>query len=131
MDANVLCEATRPSAERKVLDWLGQHDASLHVSVITLGEIMRGIQLLPKGRRRTQLERWLVELTASFEGRILGIDLDIMNTWAELHARSQRTGRSLPSLDSLVAATALHHDLTVVTRNTADFPREVDVLNPR
>ncbi len=130
VDANVLCEGTRPAAAPRVLAWLAQHDVRLCVSVITLGEILKGIRLLPRGRRRTQLERWLVELETSFEGRILPVDSAIMQTWAELYARHQSAGRLLSSFDSLLAATALRHGLTVATRNLTDFPKDVPVVNP-
>jgi len=130
VDANVLCEATRPRAEPRVLAWLAEHDAALHVSVITLGEVLKGIDMLPKGTRRIRLERWFTELVAGFEERIVPVDFDIMRSWAEIYACHQRAGRQLPSFDSLLAATAVRHDLTLVSRNVDDFPPEVAIVNP-
>ena len=130
VDANVLCEATRPRAEARVLDWLDRHDAQLHVSVITLGEILKGINLLSKGRKQRRLETWFADLEASFDGRVLLLDPPVMREWAALYARHQRAGRLLSSFDSLLAATASLHGLTLVTRNESDFPAEVPVVNP-
>lgn len=130
VDANVLSEATRHNADAEVVSWLGQHDTELYVSVITLGEIDKGIQLLPRSKRRNALQKWFKELEYSFDNRILPLDRDTMSQWATMYAKSQRTGRLLPSFDSLLAATALEHGLTVATRNTDDFPSECPVLNP-
>jgi predicted nucleic acid-binding protein len=130
VDANVLCEATRPRADVRVIAWLNTHDAELHVSVITLGEIDRGIQLLPKGRKRRALEEWFRELEASFEGRILPVDQPVMSEWARMYARCQKSGRMLSSFDSLLAATSTCHGLTLVTRNTSDFPTDLKLLDP-
>lgn len=130
MDANVLCEATRPAAEPRVVAWLAEHDESLHVSVITLGEILKGIRLLANSRRRAGLERWFGELAENLTGRILPIDQGVMDTWAGLYARNQRAGRLLASFDSLLAATAVNHGLTLVTRNVGDFPAGITVVNP-
>jgi toxin FitB len=130
VDANVLSEATRPRAETRVVEWLDQHDRELHVSVITLGEILKGIRLLASGPKQQRLTRWLTELEASFEERILPVDQVVMREWAALYARNQKAGRLYSSFDSLVAATAIRHELTVVTRNESDFPPEIPLLNP-
>ena len=130
VDANVLCEATRPKAEPRVLAWLAKHDKSLIVSVITLGEILKGIRLLARGARRAGLERWFQEVVLGFDGRVLPVDIDVMRVWADVCARNQRAGRLLSSFDSLLAATAVHHRLTLVTRNVQDFPTEVSIVDP-
>jgi predicted nucleic acid-binding protein len=130
VDANVLCEATRRQPDPHVLAWLERHDAELHISVLTLAEILKGVRLLVPGKKRQQLERWFEELTACFEGRILPVDEAVARTWAEFYARQQQQGRLLSSFDSLLAATAMTHELTLATRNTADFPKEVSVVNP-
>jgi len=130
VDANVLCEVTRPQAAPRVLAWLERHDEQLHVSAITLGEILKGIRLLPAGRRRRALQDWFAELESSFEGRVLPIDQEVMREWAALYAASQQAGHRLPAFDSLLAATAKVHDLTVVTRNRSDFPPSLPVLDP-
>jgi predicted nucleic acid-binding protein len=92
------------------------------VSVITLAEIQQGIELLAEGKRRAQLEEWLKQdLEAWFSGRILPVDRRVAARWASLVAQGARTGMPLPTVDSLIAATALAYDLTIVTRNTRDF----------
>lgn len=130
VDANVLCEATRTDVEPKVLAWLERHDVDLHVSVITLGEILKGIRLLSRGPKRRRLEAWFADLEVSFEGRVLPVDRVVMGEWAELYARHQRAGRLLSSFDGLLAATATVHGLTMVTRNQSDFPPELSLVNP-
>jgi predicted nucleic acid-binding protein len=130
VDANVLCEATRLQPASNVVTWLERHDAELHISTLTLAEILKGIHLLAPGKKRRQLELWFEELVASFTGRILPVDEAVARTWAEFYARQQQQGRLLSSFDSLLAATAIAHELTLATRNTADFPKEVSVVNP-
>jgi len=94
----------------------------LYLSVLTLGEIRKGLAGLPQGKRRTQLETWLeIELGARFAGRILPIDVSVADRWGLLAASAKREGRTLSAIDGLLAATALHHNLTVVSRNVSDF----------
>ena len=104
----------------------------LYLSVLTLGEIRKGLAQLGQGKRRAQLESWLeVELQARFAGRILPIDAAIADRWGLLAADAKRMGKPLSIVDGLLAATALHHNLTMVTRNIADFKGlAVPVLNP-
>ena len=91
------------------------------MSIITLAEIQKGIELLAEGRRRAQLERWLAQdLETWFSGRILPVDRKVAMRWASLVAHGSRAGRPLPT-DSLIAATAFAYGLTIVTRNTKDF----------
>jgi predicted nucleic acid-binding protein len=130
VDANVLCEATRRQPDVKVLAWLERHDAELHVSTLTLAEIVKGIHLLAQGKKRGQLEAWFEELVASFAGRVLPVDEAVARTWGAFYAKQQRQGRLLSSFDSLLAATALVHGLTLATRNTADFPADLSMVNP-
>jgi predicted nucleic acid-binding protein len=109
---------------------LERHDDELHISTLTLAEILKGIHLLAPGKKRRQLELWFEELVASFAGRVLPVDEAVARVWAEFYARQQQQGRLLSSFDSLLAATAIAHELTLATRNTADFPKEVSVVNP-
>lgn len=130
VDANVLCEATRPQPDARVLAWLERHDAELHISTLTLAEIVKGIHLLSHSKKRRHLEEWFEELVASFAGRVLTVDEPVARTWGAFYAKQQRQGQLLSSFDSLLAATALAHGLTLATRNTLDFPDEVPVVNP-
>jgi len=119
VDANVLSEATKPAPEPRVIAWLRVHERDLAVDPIILGELRFGILLLAKGKRRAALERWFaggVERLAC-----LAWDADTGLRWAELLARLRAKGYTMPVKDSLIATTALVHDLTVVTRNGADF----------
>jgi hypothetical protein len=124
IDTNVLSEYNRPgSPDSGVKRWLETTDRQAqHVSVLTLAEIQKGIELLAEGKRRAELERWLVQdLEAWFLGRVLPVDRRVAARWASLVAQGTRSGHPLPTVDSLIAATALSYDLTIVTRNTRDF----------
>ena len=124
IDTNVLSEYNRPGGpDAGVKRWLETTDRQTqYVSVITLAEIQKGIELLDPGKRRTSLEQWLrQDLEAWFSGRVLPIDRHVGSRWASLVASGQRVGRLLPAFDSLIAATALAHGLTIVTRNLSDF----------
>jgi predicted nucleic acid-binding protein len=129
VDANVLSEATRSAPDTRCLAWLEKHERELAVDPVILGEIRFGILLLPKGRRRRMLEQW-------FDGgvrrlRCLPWDAETGFRWAELLASLRRTGRAMPIKDSLIAATALVHGLTVATRNRADFEHAgVTIVDP-
>jgi predicted nucleic acid-binding protein len=133
LDTNCISELVRPNPEPRVIEWMDAADeALLYLSVLTLGEIRKGIAGLAQGKRRTHLETWLeVDLQARFSGRILAIDFVIADRWGLLAAESKRKGKTLSVIDGLLAATALHHNLTVVSRNGRDFTAaEVQVLNP-
>ena len=133
LDTNCISELVRPNPEPRVMEWMDAADeALLYLSVLTLGEIRKGIAGLAQGKRRTHLETWLeVDLQARFSGRILAIDFMIADRWGLLAAESKRKGKTLSVIDGLLAATALHHNLTVVSRNGRDFTAaEVQALNP-
>lgn len=133
LDTNCISELIRSRPEPRVVDWLRTADESLlYVSVLTLGEIRMGAALLPQSKRRTQLETWLeLDLQVRFSGRILGIDEAIADRWGWLTAEAKRRGRPLAAIDGLLAATALHHNLTMVSRDVGDFASaQVAVLNP-
>jgi toxin FitB len=119
VDANVLSEPTKPAPDQRVLEWLRAHEPDIAVDPLILGELRFGILILPKGRKRTALERWF----HAGVGRLhcLPWDADTGLRWAELLARLRATGKSMPIKDSLIAATAAVHGLPVATRNRADF----------
>lgn len=129
VDANILSEATKPTPDPRVVDWLRRNERDLVVDPIILGEIRFGILILPVGRRRRELERWFQEGVA----RIACLPWDAATglCWARLLSDLRTAGRSMPIKDSLIAATALAQALTVVTRNVHDFRKaRVKVLNP-
>jgi predicted nucleic acid-binding protein len=133
LDTNCISELVRKNPEPRVLQWIDAAEESLlYLSVLTLGEIRKGIASLPASRRRTRLETWLeLELQARFAGRILPIDSEIADRWGVLAASAKGAGKSLSAVDGLLAATALHHNLTIVSRNSSDFTSTpVPVVNP-
>jgi len=134
LDTNVLSEFNRRGKpDRLVKQWLEAADTdSLYVSVLTLGEIRLGVELLPPGKRRTQLEQWLDrDLPEWFEGRILPVDQSIADRWGVLRAQARIKGRPLSVIDALLAATALQYSLTLVSRNVSDFSVVgLPVVNP-
>ena len=133
LDTNCISELVRPKPEPRVVDWMKAADeALLYLSVLTVGEIRKGVAGLPQGKRRTHLETWLaLELQTRFAGRIVPIDAAIADRWGVIAAEAQRRGKPLSVIDGLLAATALHRNLTVVSRNARDFTAaQVQVLNP-
>jgi predicted nucleic acid-binding protein len=133
LDTNCVSELVRVKPEPRVLEWMEAADESLlHLSVLTLGDLRKRLAALPQGRRRTRLEAWLeVDLRGRFSGRILPVDAAVADRWGLLAARARRIGAPLPIVDGLLAATALHHNLTMVSRNVCDFAAaQVPVLNP-
>ena len=129
VDANVLSEATKPAPELKVLQWLRANEAELVVDPIILGEIRFGIELMAPGQRRKRFELWFAEGVENLV--CLPIDAATGICWAKLLAKLRASGGAMPYKDSLIAATALLHDLTVATRNTRDFQQAgVRVFDP-
>ena len=132
LDTNVPSEMTRPYPELSVTRWLEDvDDNKLYFSVVSLGEILKGITILDEGKRRNQLKRWLDEtLRPWLSGRILPVDEPIAEPWGSLAGLCKLKGRPLAVADGLIAATALTHDLTIVTRNVKDFEGlGVELLN--
>jgi predicted nucleic acid-binding protein len=129
VDANVLSEPTKPMPHPGVVEWLRKNERDIAVDPIIVGEVRFGILLLPRGKRRTRLEKW-------FDAGIqklhcLPWESETGMRWAELLATLRRSGREMPIKDSLIAATALVHDLVVVTRNRGDFEQAgVEIIDP-
>lgn len=122
LDTNVVSEPKRPAPDAGVVAWLSQHAPSdLHISVLTIGELRRGVLGLDPGARRNDLTAWVDDAVMMFAERVLAVDTKVAETWAQLNHRHRLAGLSVGSVDELLAATALAHDLTLVTRNLRHF----------
>jgi toxin FitB len=119
VDANVLSEATKLAPDERVVEWLEQNEPELAVDPIILGEIRFGILLLPRGRRRSRLERWFEDGVQRLQ--CIPWEAATGLRWAKLLATLRAEGRAMPIKNSLIAGTALAHDLAVVTLNRRDF----------
>jgi predicted nucleic acid-binding protein len=130
LDTNVISELVRPQPDANVLRWFEDvPDQALHLSVLSLGEIRKGVEGMVSGSRREKLRLWLEQdLPAWFEDRLLPVSLQVADRWGRMLAEA---GRPLPAVDSLLAATALSHELRLVTRNVGDFGiAGLEVINP-
>jgi len=133
LDTNVVSEWVKPRPDKGVLAWLSEVDEDrVFLSVMTLAELRSGIERLAAGKRRARLDAWLQEeLPLRFEGRLLPIDRAVADAWGRIAARGEQVGRPISVADALVAATAEVHELTLVTRNAADFePALKAIVNP-
>jgi hypothetical protein len=119
VDANVLSEPTKAAPDARAVAWLRSHESELFVTPIVLGELEYGILLLPAGRRRARLQEWFARGVQQL--RTLDFDARSASAWAQLLARLKRKGLAMPVKDSLIAATALAHDLQIATRDVEDF----------
>jgi predicted nucleic acid-binding protein len=133
LDTCVLSEFTRRQPDQGVVDWLNSIDEEkLFISVITIGEIQRGIERLPDSHRKTELLVWMnTGLLTRFSGRMIAIDAPTMFLWGSLVARLEAAGQPMGVMDSLILASALQNNLIIATRNVTDFlPAGVQVINP-
>ena len=129
VDANVLSEPTKPAPDLNVVAWLRRHEDDLAIDPVILGELRFGILILPRGRRRSGLERWFELVTKSIE--CIPWEAETGLRWAQLLAALRASGRAMPIKDSLVAATAIVHRLTMATRNRNDFENAgVKIVDP-
>jgi predicted nucleic acid-binding protein len=132
VDTNVLCEPQQKRPDTKVVAWLEENQANLYTSVLVMGEIRYGIELLPKNSaKRSQLLNWYGRLRTIMTGHILSINARVADEWARLQAETRARNLTFPTVDSLLAATARRYQLTIVTDNEADFRvAGVQVFNP-
>lgn len=133
LDTNVVSEWVKQRPNAGVVRWLAEIDEDrVFLTVITLAELRHGVDRLPDGTRRRGLDAWLRhDLPQRFEGRILSVEPRIADRWGEVMARRQAAGRPIGVMDAFIAATAIVHELTLVTRNTADFKSTVEqIVNP-
>ena len=128
-DANLLSEPTKPEPSPQVLEWLRRNEEQLAVTPIILGELEYGILLLPASKRKKQLEVWFEKIRST--AHCLDFDSKAASSWAHLLAHLKSQGHAMPIKDSLIAASAIAHNLTVATRNTRDFKNaKVPLINP-
>ncbi len=133
LDTNVLSEVTKPRPAEGVLNWLhGLDEDRTFISIISIAEIRRGVALMDGGRKRDALDEWLThDLPQRFENRIVPVEASVALAWGDLMALAKRSGRGLASMDGLIAATAVAHQLTLATRNTRDFEGfGIDIIDP-
>ena len=125
LDTCVISELVKKTPDANVIRWLDeQNEHKLFLSVLTLGELQKGISKLPDGGRKTDLQAWVShELPERFEGRVVGLGLETAMTWGRVQGESEQAGVRLPVMDSLIAATAIANEFTVVTRNVKDLGR--------
>lgn len=133
IDTCCISELVKKKPNPNVVEWFADRDElSMYLSVITFGELRKGIEKLPDSKKKKELNRWVKEdLNQRFKNRVLNITIEEVNKWGEILAATEMDGRPLPAIDALIAATALVHDLSVVTRNTQDMEGSgVEVINP-
>jgi predicted nucleic acid-binding protein len=128
-DANLLSEPTKPEPSRQVLEWLRLHEEHLAVTPVILGELEFGVLLLPTGAKKKRLQLWFEKIRSTV--CCLDFDSKVASSWAHLLAHLKANGYAMPIKDSLIAASAIAHNLTLATRNTRDFKNaKVDLINP-
>lgn len=133
LDTCVISEFVATQPTERVVRWLADLDPeTVYLSVVTLGEIQKGIEKLPASKRKEALRTWLKDdLLVRFHDRLLPLEIGEMLTWGTLISKIEAKGKPMPLIDSLIAATALHHDLVVVTRDQDDFaPSGARLFNP-
>jgi toxin FitB len=133
IDTCCISELVKKKPNPNVVKWFADRDElSMYLSVITFGELRKGIEKLSNSKKKKELNRWVKEdLKHRFKNRVLNINMEEMNKWGEILATAEKSGKPLPAIDSLIAATAQVHDLSVVTRNSKDMEGSgVEVINP-
>ena len=132
LDTCVISELVKPAPNRKVVDWLNEVSSkALFLSVITIGEIEKGLTKLPDSKKKERLTSWLNTLLNEYQERILPVELMVAENWGVLQGNAEMAGIPMSSIDSLLAATTYTHNLTLVTRNESDFvPGITPIINP-
>jgi predicted nucleic acid-binding protein len=133
IDTNIISEIISKQPNKQVLDFFNHiSDTNIYLSVITIGEIRYGIDRLVASKRKIQLEEWFQDLLQKYQHNIITIDINSMLIWADINATNKSQGITLSIMDSLIASSALSHNLTLVTRNTKDFYNisSLKIINP-
>ena len=132
LDTCVISELIRKKPNQGVVNWLSdKEEYSLFLSVLTIGEIKKGISKLPNSKKKEELGRWLIQLQKRFDDRIIPIDSDVSLKWGQVQGDLEKNGKSMPSIDALIACTGLVHNLIIVTRNAKDIERsKIETIDP-
>lgn len=132
LDTCFISELIRKEPNPGVSNWLQDKDEfSLFLSILTIGEIKKGISKLPDSKKKKELENWLIKLESRFEERILPIDTEVARKWGQVQGELEQKGEPMPSIDALIASIALVHNLAIVTRNGKDMKKsKVEIVNP-
>lgn len=133
LDTCVICEIIKPKPDANVISWLqNKNEDDLYLSVLTFGEIEKGIEKVVDDARKKRLQLWVAEdLKKRFEGRIISIDLDVAVKWGEIQGVAELSEKPMPSIDGLIAVSGLVHHCVVVTRNTSDMAQSnIESFNP-
>lgn len=133
LDTCLISELAKLEPNKKVVDWvLSENETGFYVSVLTFGELHKGVEKLDESKKKEELRVWIEdELRDRFQNRIIGIDMRISILWGKIQSIAEKRGKPMPAVDSLIAATGIAHDLIVVTRNASDMEQSgVRLLNP-
>jgi len=133
LDTCLISELAKSKPDEKVVDWvLSENESSFYISVLTFGELHKGVEKLPESKKKEKLRIWIEEeLKNRFQNRIISIDMRVSILWGKIQCLAEKNGNPMPAIDSLIAATGMAYDLTVVTRNAADMEQSgVKLLNP-
>ncbi|MFO8112672.1 MAG: type II toxin-antitoxin system VapC family toxin [Desulfosalsimonadaceae bacterium] len=133
LDTCLIAELAKSKPDKKVVDWvLSENETSFYISVLTFGELHKGVEKLPESEKKEELRIWIEnELKNRFQNRIIRIDMRVSILWGKIQRFAEKNGKPMPAIDSLIAATGIAYDLTVVTRNVTDMEQSgVKLLNP-
>ena len=132
VDTCVISEIVKPCPNKLLLEWLRDTPSDrLYLSVLTIGEIRKGIAKLPSSKKKANLSEWLNTLIEDYKDRILSVDLIVSENWGEMQGSAEKKGLSLPTIDGLIASIARTHNLVLVTRNESDFQVcNIPLFNP-
>ncbi len=132
LDTCVISEFVKPTPNKKVISWINEIASEmLFISVITIGEIRKGITKLPESKKKQKLTLWLNTILEEYDERVISIDLAVADTWGILQGDADKNGVPMSSIDGLIAATAYTHNLTLITRNEEDFNNsKISLINP-
>lgn len=133
LDTCVISELIKKTPNPKVVKWISEvSENSLFLSVITFGEIHKGIEKLPEGKKKDKLHTWInFDLKDRFKNRVIDLDIKIAATWGKIQAKSEAVGKPIPAIDGLIVATGITYELIIVTRNISDMENSGAILlNP-